>query len=161
MNSFFIFQNRIPFRVADDPSFHQALEETRPGLEKRKILTRKLLAGQLLDETDAVVSEDMKSLLKNKMCVVSQDGWSNVHNEPIIASTIHCEGTSYPLDSTYTGTESKTANYCFTLLKNTITSAENEYGATVVGFVSDNEPKMKALRKVKKIHIYALCMEIL
>lgn len=84
------------------------------------------------------------------MCVVSQDGWSNVHNEPIIATTIHCEGTLYPLASTYTGTEKKTADYCVNLLKTTITSAENNYCATVVGFVSDSEPKMKALRKVRK-----------
>lgn len=42
-------------------------------------------------------------------------------------------------------------NYCFALLKKSITKTEEDYGAVVVGFVSDNEAKMVALRKVHKI----------
>lgn len=125
------------------------MEETRAGLENRKVLSRKQLAGPLLDEAHATVIEEMKSLLKNKMCVVSQDGWSNVHNEPIVATTIHCDETSYPLDSTYTGSEKKTAEYCFELVKKSIITAEEEYGTIIIGFVSDNEAKMKSVRRVR------------
>ena len=145
---YIFFQNRIPFRVADDETFHDALEETRAGLKNKKVLSRKKLAGPLLNEAYDEVVNEMKSLFHNKMCVVSQDGWSNIHNEPIIASTIHCEGKSYPLDAKCAAGETKTAEYCFELAKTSILKAESCFGAIIVGFVSDNEAKMKRVRKV-------------
>jgi len=68
----------------------------------------------------------MKTLFNKKMCVISQDGWSNIHCEPIIATTIHCDGKTYPLDFVSTGSESKTATYCFEAAKKSILKAETE-----------------------------------
>ena len=102
-------QNRITFRAADDPSVNEALEETRPGLGSMKVLSRKMLSGTLLDGTYKDVISKMKTVLKGNFCVLSQDGWSNIHNHPIVATTIHYNGETYPLDFIDTGSETKTA----------------------------------------------------
>ena len=86
------------------------------------------------------------------MCGISQDGWSNVGNEPIIATTLVVEGSSYPHDYKNPGSQKKTADYCFNLLKESIESAEDKYKVKVVGFVSDNESKMKRLREVRTVY---------
>jgi hypothetical protein len=74
----FFYKNRIPFRVADDPSFHEAIEATRPGMGK-KLLNRKQLSGNLLDEVCADLEMNMKSELDRKYAVLAQDGWSDVN----------------------------------------------------------------------------------
>ena len=144
----FFYKNRIPFRVADCPTFHAALELTRPGLENKRVLTRKKLAGPLLDRADQECHSETKDKLKGRLATTSQDGWSNVHMEPIIASTVQCEGKSYPLDSVEPGAERKTAAYCFDLAKKSIEYAESSFEVRIVGFVSDNESKMLNLRNL-------------
>jgi hypothetical protein len=65
---------------------------------------------------------------------------------PIIASSLTVPGKTFPFDFIGPGAEKKTAEFCFNLAKDSIERAEKEYNCEVVGFVSDNEPKMKAVR---------------
>ena len=140
----FFYTNRLSFLIADDPSFHEAIESTRPGIGK-KLLSRKLLAGRLLNEVAEDVEGSIGSHLKGKMAVVCQDGWSNVNREPIVASSIYCDGKTFPLDYRDVGSDKKTADYCFQMAKQSIETAENDYNTCVIGFVCDNEAKMKAV----------------
>jgi len=127
----FFYTNRLSFLIADDPSFHEAIESTRPGIGK-KLLSRN-------------VEGSIGSHLKGKMAVVCQDGWSNVNREPIVASSIYCDGKTFPLDYREVGSDKKTADYCFQMAKQSIETAENDYNTCVIGFVCDNEAKMKAV----------------
>ena len=77
-----------------------------------------------------------------KKVVISQDGWSNLHNQPIIATALHYPGKSLFLDAVDVGAEAKRAEYCFDLIKNSIETVEEKYQCSVVGIVSDNENKM-------------------
>jgi len=142
----FFYTNRLSFLIADDPSFHEAIESTRPGIGK-KLLSRKLLAGRLLNEVAEDVEGSVRSHLKQKMAVVCQDGWSNVNREPIVASSIYCDGKTFPLDYLEVGSDKKTAEYCFQMAKQSIERAEKDYDTCVIGFVCDNEAKMKAVRR--------------
>ena len=80
--------------------------------------------------------------------VLSQDGWSNVHQEPIIASCLHLPGHTFFHEAVDVGAATKDANYCAELAKAAILSAEEKYGCRVVGFVSDNENKMVRVREL-------------
>ena len=45
--------------------------------------------GRLLDNTYKKVSEETKKTVAGKSVTLIQDGWSDVHNSPIIANVIH------------------------------------------------------------------------
>ena len=78
---------------------------------------------------------------------MSQDGWSNVRREPIIASCLHVPGKTFLHDAVDVGDITKDAEYCTQLAKESILSAEEKYGCTVIGFVSDSEAKMVKVRE--------------
>ena len=41
----------------------------------------------------------MKAEISGKSATLIEDGWSNIHNEPIVASCLQVEGKSYFLQS--------------------------------------------------------------
>ena len=88
------------------------------------------------------------SMYQGMDVVLSQDGWSNVHQEPIIASCLHLPGHTFFHEAVDVGAATKDANYCAELAKAAILSAEEKYGCRVVGFVSDNENKMVHVREL-------------
>ena len=88
------------------------------------------------------------SMYQGMDVVLSQDGWSNVHQEPIIASCLHLPGHTFFHEAVDVGAATKDANYCAELAKAAILSAEEKYGCRVVGFVSDNENKMVRVREL-------------
>ena len=79
---------------------------------------------------------------------MSQDGWSNMHGEAIIATGLHIPGQSFFHDAVDVGDVTKDAEYCVNLAKASISSAEEKYGCRVIGFVSDNENKMIRVRSL-------------
>lgn len=147
----FFLKNRLSFRLADDPAFRAALEATRPGINgengMKPLLTRKALSGTLLDEVEARCKKNLSSIVMGKNAVLSQDGWSDAHQEPVIAASLHCEGKTYPLDFETTGAETKSATFCAQLAKQSTEKAEEQYGCVIIGFVSDSENKMVKLRR--------------
>ena len=145
----FFYAARIPFLAAENDEFKKALEMTRPGFPVRSINQRNL-SGKFLENKFEEIESREFDLLAGKRVVISQDGWSNLHNQPIIATALHFPGTSLFLDAVDVGAEVKSAEYCFDLIKNSIEKVEQKHGCTVVGFVSDNEAKMvKVSLKVK------------
>lgn len=56
----------------------------------------------------------MKDEIQGKNVVLVQDGWSDIHNTPVIASSIHCDGSYYFLSAVNTGTNQ---NKCTILYK--------------------------------------------
>lgn len=146
----FFFKNRLSFRLVDDPLFRASLEETRPGISgpngSKPLLTRKTLSGSVLDKAEDRCTTKLTEALDGKYAVLSQDGWTDTHKEPVIAASLHCNGKTYPLDFEATGSSSKTTEFCAELAKRSIEKAERKYGCTIVGFVSDSEAKMVNLR---------------
>ena len=79
---------------------------------------------------------------------LSQDGWSNIHREPIIATCLHVIGKTILHDAVDVGDTTKDAEYCAQLAKDSIKSAEEKYGCKVIAFVSDSENKMVKAREI-------------
>lgn len=72
-----------------------------------------------------------------------EDGWSNIHNDPISAICLHAEGKSYFVEATDTSANKKTAEYCKGIVQNAIQSAEVKYGCRVRNVVTDNAKVME------------------
>ena len=75
-----------------------------------------------------------------------QDGWSDIHNNPVIATAIHTGSKTYFLNAVDTGAHKKTASYCASLFEKAISEAETKFECRTVGFVTDNERKMESMR---------------
>lgn len=67
-----------------------------------------------------------------------QDGWSDIHNTPVIASSLHCGEKSFFLSANDTGAHKKTASFCASLAQDAIKEAKDTYDYKVTGVVTDN-----------------------
>lgn len=68
---------------------------------------------------------------------MSIDGWSNVHNEPIICAFDTIDTSGHP----------HTANYLCTISCNFIERCKSEYNCAVSSFVTDNAANMAKMRE--------------
>lgn len=89
----------------------------------------------------------MARVLKDQYVAVVSDGWSDVHQKPIISNVIVSGGNVFLCDFEL-ATGKKDAAYCALKIKDAIIKAEEKYGSNVVGFISDNEPKMRKVREL-------------
>ena len=64
--------------------------------------------------------------LSGKFAVLSQDGWCNAHQEPVIVATLTYGKKTYPMDFESSGSAKKTAFFCAQLAKNSIEKAESQ-----------------------------------
>ena len=103
---------------------------------------RKYLSGRLLDCVHDHILEHIGRELHNKDFTLVQDGWSDIHNDPVIATSIHTGSKSYFLNAVDTGSNKKTASYCANLFQKSRSQVEDEFNCHTVGIVTDNEKKM-------------------
>ena len=144
----YIFSENISFRSVEGEQFLNFCEAMRPGY---KPPNRKILASKLLDEVhDQVIAEMKEKIARKEVLVLSQDGWSSVRNDPIIAHSFNDGKYNYLLNIKDTGSEKKTAQFCFQLLDDAIQEIQRDLGKTVFGVCTDNEAKMKSLRQLVK-----------
>ena len=74
------------------------------------------------------MTEAAASVLKEKDATLVQDGWSDIHNSPVIAHSVHTGEKSYFVNSVDTGTNKKTATYCATLAVEATKEANAKFG---------------------------------
>ncbi|XP_039313531.1 uncharacterized protein LOC120356871 isoform X1 [Solenopsis invicta] len=139
----YFYSSGVPFRHSENFYFKKMISDLRPGYTPPN---RKKLAGELLNKIYNKTQEDAKNHLNGKSVTLIQDGWSAIHNEPVIASCVSDGEKSFFLSSYETGSNQKTSKYCLDLAVKDIMEAENRFGCTVKSFVSDNEAKMKKMR---------------
>ena len=83
-----------------------------------------------------------------------QDGWSDSHNTPVIASCVHTGDNAYFVSSVDSGSNKKTTTYCGSVPKNFMQEAEEKFGCNVIGVVRDNGKKMEAMCKEQSLIVY-------
>ncbi len=77
------YGNNIPFIAAESKYFKSLMNQLRPSYTPPN---RKRLAGDLLDTVyKEVTDEIIEKLAYTETITISQDGWSNTQNDPIIA----------------------------------------------------------------------------
>jgi len=140
----YFFSCNVPFNHANRHHFKKMIEELRPGYSPP---TRHEIGTTLLDSIADEVVENAKKELKSKNVTLIQDGWSTIHNDPVIANCISDGKNVYFLSAIDTEVNQKTTDYCIKLAEEAITKCESMYGCSVKSFVSDNEAKMVKLRK--------------
>ena len=72
--------------------------------------------------------------------------WSDIHNNPVIATSIHTGSKTYFLNAVDTGTNKKTASFYASLFLKAMSEAETKFKCRTVGIVTDNERKMQVMR---------------
>jgi len=75
----FLYACNIPFRVSEHKYFIQVLW---PGYDPPN---RKQF-GDLLNK----IQDEAQTELKGKTVTLMQDGWSDIHNTPVIANVVYC-----------------------------------------------------------------------
>ena len=133
----------IPFSVAEHPLFLDLIQTLRPGY---KPPTRKALGEKHLDSVTEKLKGEMKEQLEGKMVTLVEDGWSNIHNDPVVATCLNVGGKSFFLDAKDTGSMTKSAENCKKLCQDSIAEATSSYGCTVRNIVTDNAKNMEKMR---------------
>lgn len=144
----FFYANNIPFSVVEHTTFQDLVSALRPGYH---VPSRKALAGTLLDEVVAEVEEETKKTLEGKNVTLIEDGWSNIHNDPVIASSLHVSGKTVFLDAVDSGTNVKNAEYHKEIIENAINKAKIKFGCDVKALVTDNAKVMEKTRKLLQL----------
>jgi len=134
----------IPFNVAEQKEFKKWITMLRPGY---KPTNRKELSNSLLDKVYNSINEQVAVELAGQEVTLVQDGWSDIHNNPVIASCVHTGNKSYFVNAESTGAAKKTATYCAELAEKARAEAESRFGCRVRGVVTDNEKKMEVMRQ--------------
>lgn len=142
-----IYGCNLPFAIVEHPLFINFMKKARPGY---KLPPRKSVAGYLLDRVHDELRDSMKQSLDGKTATLIQDGWSNCHNDPIVASCLQVGDQSYFLDSVATGSMSKTAENCKSLAADSIKTARETYNCKVTSVVTDNAANMAKMRQALK-----------
>jgi hypothetical protein len=135
----------IPFNAVENPHLRKAIGELRPGYQPP---TRKALAGHLLDSTYDEITARCYENIKGENVVLQQDGWSDVHNSPVIATIVSTTKSIDVIEVADIGPERKTAEFCAAKAKEGIQKIEEKIGCKVIGVVTDNEPKMVKMRQI-------------
>ena len=100
---------------------------------------------------DEVKEKSIESLLPVETVYLTQDGWSSVQNDLVIAHAFSDGQKTYLLDLIESGKEKKTAEYCAKIVSVAIEQIREEFGKKVFAVCTDNEAKMKKLRKLLNV----------
>ena len=143
----FFYACNIPFNVAEHTEFLKTIKLLRPGYSPPN---RKTISGDLLDKVSEEMHGKMKKELDGKTATLVQDGWSNCHNDPVIASSVQSGGKTFFLDSYDTGSMPKTAENCKSLCEESIERTKQKYNCTIRTVVTDNARNMNKMRDALK-----------
>lgn len=141
----YIYATNTPFAAVEHPEFIKLITLLRPGYRPPN---RDAIGGKLLDEVKAVMLEDCRKELEGKDVSMALDGWSNLHNEPVVCVSVTSpDGHCYLTDTIDTSGNAHTADYLKDLARNAIQSTEMNFKCRVASFVTDNASNMVKMRK--------------
>lgn len=141
----YIYATNTAFRAVEHQEFKTLIKMLRPGYTPP---SRYVISNQLLDEVHASIQSAIKENLLNKNVCLTLDGWSNVHNDPIIGICVTDIETNqvHLLESIDSSGHGHTAEYLLQVLKNSIRKCYEEYKCNVTSVVTDNASNMTKMR---------------
>ena len=141
----FIYATNSSFRIVEHPEFVQLIEMLHPGYSPP---SRVDIGGKLLDAVHSKCLQSSKEMLKGKTVCMSLDGWSNVHNEPVICATVTTpESEIFLVDTVDTSGNAHTADYLVQVAVDSIKTCQNQFGCSVRSFVTDNAANVAKMRE--------------
>lgn len=141
----FVYATNSAFRIVEHAEFIKMVKDMRPGYVPPN---RKQIGGVLLEAVHSEVLSDLKSQIENKTVCLSLDGWSNIHNEPVICVCIIdvLNKKTHLLQTIDVSGESHTANHLLQVAKAAIEEVKS-YKCNVKSFVTDNAANMVKMRQ--------------
>lgn len=126
----FIYANAIAFNCTETAAYKKLNETLRPGF---KGPGRKKLANSLLDERHQVLEDTLLAEMTSDSvtATISIDGWSNIKNEPIVATCVYTGKATHLLDTIDTGSIRKGSDYIAKVSIKAIKDFEKKYGVDV------------------------------
>ncbi len=142
----FWYASNLAFSAANLKTWKDFCTSLRPGYD---LPSEDMLSGSLLDKTYTELRNQMEHDLKGKEGTLIQDGWSNIHNAPILSHSVICNGEAYLINSIECKGKKKTAEYCASKFEETILQLQSQ-GFKVIAGSTDNCNTMIAMRRILK-----------
>lgn len=140
----YVYATNTSFRSVEHPQFKKLMDDLRPGYVPP---TRLQVAGPLLDTIYEEERGVCKTDLEGKTVSLGLDGWSNVHNEPVICVTLTTvDGEVYLVDTVDSSGHSHTGEYLCDFAYESIQKCEKEYNCKVGSVVTDNAANVSRMR---------------
>ncbi|XP_073402221.1 uncharacterized protein [Dendrobates tinctorius] len=141
----FIYATNSSFRLTENPHFINMVQSLRPGYSPP---SRADVAGKVLDQVYDREMEQCATALEGKIVNLSIDGWSNVHNDPIVCACITTEeGKVFLAQTTDTSGNAHTAEYLQEVAVKAITTCEQKFKCLVRSLVTDNAANVSKMRR--------------
>uniref|UniRef100_H3A4F8 DUF659 domain-containing protein n=1 Tax=Latimeria chalumnae TaxID=7897 RepID=H3A4F8_LATCH len=132
------------FRCIKHSEVKKALNILQPGYTP----SRFALAGHLLNEVFQEEKIKCSEKLYGELVCMSIDGWSNIHNEPIVCATVTVDrGNCICMTALTPLVIHITSEHLTALDSDTIKSCEKEFKCHVASFVTHNAANMAKMRK--------------
>ncbi|KAI6647090.1 hypothetical protein LOD99_8927 [Oopsacas minuta] len=139
--AWFVCATNSPFTIVEHPEFSKLMAMLRPGYYPPN---RHNVGNELLDE---LFNHSARHNLKEKNVSMMLDGWSNIHNEPVVCVLETSDGDSYLTETVDTSGHAYTAEYLQEVATSAIISTEQRYSCNVGTFVADNASNMVKMRR--------------
>lgn len=139
----YIYATNSAFHHVQHPQFKNMISALRPGYTAPNEVE---IGGTLLDTIYDQEKAKCSEYLNGQIVNFSIDGWSNVHNEPILCAVVTTKkGENYLVDTIDTsGCPHKTDNLV-EIVKSSLMKCENEFKCIVRSLVTDNAPNVKSM----------------
>lgn len=125
----FFYACNIPFSVVENEQMKKLVQLMRGNSYTPP--TRHEISTHLLDEVYEECEAQLISELKGQNVTMIQDGWSNVHNHPVIATCLHNGNKAFFIRTNDPGSAKKTTEYCTNLAEREIDYCEEKYECKV------------------------------
>ncbi|XP_053129737.1 uncharacterized protein LOC128335458 [Hemicordylus capensis] len=141
----FVYATNSSFRLTENPHFINMVQSLRPGYSPP---SRADVAGKLLDKVYDREMEQCATALEGRIVNLSIDGWSNVHNDPIVCACITTEeGKVFLAQTIDTSGNAHTAEYLQEVAVKAIITCEQKFKCLVRSLVTDNAANVSKMRR--------------
>jgi len=142
----YFFATNTPFSHVDHAEFHKLCKLLRPGY---KPISQRQLGGKILDKVYDSEIATCGKILSGEVVSMCLDGWSNVHNDPLVCcSVIRSNGDTYLVDTIDTSGFPHTADYLADVAKHAVNTIKENFGAIVRTIVTDNAANVAKMRQI-------------
>jgi hypothetical protein len=140
----YIFATNSAFHHVKHPKFKDMISAMRPGY---KAPNEVQIGGVLLNNIYQQEKGNCSEILNGQTVNLSIDGWSNVHNEPVLCTVITSStGENYLVDTIDTSGHPHTSVYLAEVTRNSLKKCEEEFKCVVRSLVTDNAANVKGMR---------------
>ena len=141
----YIYATNAPLVAVEHPEFIKLIKMLRPGYLPPN---RHDVGNKLLDKVQGSLLDTCNQTLQDKLVSLSLDGWSNVHNEPVICVSVTTDkGETFLTETIDTSEHSHTSGYLVEIAASAISSCEENFKCQIHSVVTNNAANMAKMRR--------------